>query len=217
MILTERSYCPLLPYADIRAQVEAGIPLGQIRDRLLDAASFEDLRSWAHRYVEVEVDRLVRNHTRDLEQAAWAALPEVIARKKEAKAAQAAELQEAEAEGFTSVAAWRRHRAWVRREAERKRLEEGSVRIENWLAKVKLAMDFTDSLLASEFALGDGRRVTWGEATPAEHRDRIEMMHRQIDGCERDLELHSRVLEALVSSGASSLNDLRTRTEQAAA
>lgn len=40
----------------------------------------------------------------------------------------------------------------------------------------EIRLEFTAELLASEFALGDGRRVTWGSATVGEHEQRIALL-----------------------------------------
>src|SRR5690606_36081744 len=48
--------------------------------------------------------------------------------------------------------------------------------------RVDVRLELTQELLGSEFALGDGRTVTWGEATAEDHQQRIEMLTKSAGG-----------------------------------
>jgi hypothetical protein len=71
-----------------------------------------------------------------------------------------------------------------------------------------LRIEWTAELLGSEFALGDGTRVTWGDATAEQHRARAEMFQNNavanLEGAAR----HQKALEALEQSGATTLREM---------
>lgn len=46
--------------------------------------------------------------------------------------------------------------------------------IKSYEAEIRL--EVTEDLLGSEFALGDGKRVTWGDATVEDHQQRIDLL-----------------------------------------
>jgi hypothetical protein len=73
-----------------------------------------------------------------------------------------------------------------------------------------LRVDWTAELLASEFAMPDGTRTTWGEATITQHRERVAMFtvnaQANIEGAAR----HQRAIDELTTSGAATLGDLLT-------
>lgn len=71
-----------------------------------------------------------------------------------------------------------------------------------------LRVEWTSELLASEFAMPDGVRTTWGEATIDQHRERLAMFtanaQANIEGAAR----HQKAIDELSASGATSLRDL---------
>lgn len=69
------------------------------------------------------------------------------------------------------------------------------------------ALDAFTSLLAVEFALGDGRRVTWQNATVSDHRSRIAYMQKKVAGIEQDIDLHQKAIDILEGLGVSSLSE----------
>lgn len=63
--------------------------------------------------------------------------------------------------------------------------------------------------LAEEFfALGDGRRVRWGEATVEEHRQRIEMLERMRAGLADTVALHAEAIAAIEAAGVVCLDEI---------
>ena len=63
--------------------------------------------------------------------------------------------------------------------------------------------------LADEtFALGDGRRVSWGEATIEEHRERATLLRKHLDGVHRTLEAHLVAIAAIEEAGVKCLNEI---------
>jgi len=101
----------------------------------------------------------------------------------------------------------------ARSEVEARELKESNAVI----AKMALAIDtfasemkmrWTAELLASEFAIGDGTKATWGEATVEQHRSRM-AMHKSnamagMDGYAR----HAAAVRDLESTGARTLSEV---------
>jgi hypothetical protein len=71
-----------------------------------------------------------------------------------------------------------------------------------------LRIEWTAELLESEFALGDGTRVTWGEATVEQHRARAEMFQNNAAANLEGAARHRKAIAALSEAGASSLGEL---------
>lgn len=69
-------------------------------------------------------------------------------------------------------------------------------------------MEFTAELLASEFALGDGRRVTWGEATVGDHEQRIELLTKNAAANAEAAARHVNAVSVLTSLGLERLSDV---------
>lgn len=71
-----------------------------------------------------------------------------------------------------------------------------------------LKIEWTADLLASEFALPDGSRTTWGDASIAQHRARVEMFtsnaQANIEGAAR----HEKAIAELEAAGTPTLADL---------
>jgi hypothetical protein len=72
-------------------------------------------------------------------------------------------------------------------------------------------MQWTQELLNTIFSTTDGSRVTWGNATIAQHQDRIVMFEQNaainLEGASR----HVAAIEALREAGVSCLNELKSR------
>ena len=70
-----------------------------------------------------------------------------------------------------------------------------------------LHLEWTEELLGSRFTLRDGSSVTWGEATVAQHRDRVNIFMDNVaanmDGAAR----HNKAIRAIEEAGAVCLND----------
>lgn len=72
----------------------------------------------------------------------------------------------------------------------------------------EIRMEFTTELLASEFALGDGRRVTWGQATIADHEQRIDLLTKNAAANAEAAARHATAVRALKATGAERLADV---------
>ena len=72
----------------------------------------------------------------------------------------------------------------------------------------KIRLEVTEELLSSVFALGDGRRVTWGEATVDDHKTRIVMLENQMIGTGQTASLHMKAIEMIQSNGVMKLADV---------
>lgn len=64
------------------------------------------------------------------------------------------------------------------------------------------------ALLAETFALGDGSRVSWGEATVEQHEQRIAMLARLRDGIDATIARHRAAVEGIRAAGVKCLADL---------
>lgn len=72
----------------------------------------------------------------------------------------------------------------------------------------QMVVEWTADLLASTFALRDGTRVTWADATQQQHRDRIEMLVKQAAGTVETAALHEKALREIAEAGVKRLGDL---------
>jgi hypothetical protein len=72
----------------------------------------------------------------------------------------------------------------------------------------ELRIEWTAELLGSDFALADGTRVTWGEATVEQHEERAAMFQRNAVANAEGAARHLHALEALKFAGRETLNDL---------
>lgn len=69
-----------------------------------------------------------------------------------------------------------------------------------------LRIEWTNELLATEIALPDGTRTTWGAATVEQHTERAQMFERMAQGNLEGAARHRKAIDELRSSGASSLS-----------
>jgi hypothetical protein len=74
----------------------------------------------------------------------------------------------------------------------------------------ELKMEWTRELLQSAFALRDGSRVTWGAATIAEHRERIEIFVELADSNLKGAARHEAAITAIQRAGTTCLNEVVT-------
>lgn len=79
----------------------------------------------------------------------------------------------------------------------------------------QLKMEWTEELLTTGFALGDGRIVTWGTATIADHQQRIDMLERNAVGNLEAAGRHRAAMEEIAQNGATTLADLHMTTNVA--
>lgn len=66
-------------------------------------------------------------------------------------------------------------------------------------------------LRAVTFPLSDGRTVTWGTASTADHQERIDMQQRFMDGCAQDIDLHRAAIGMIVDLGVACLDDVAAK------
>ena len=66
------------------------------------------------------------------------------------------------------------------------------------------------------FALYDGRRVSWGEATVDEHRQRVERLRVQRHAISRTIERHEEAIRLCEEHGVARLADIGVAAEGAA-
>lgn len=104
----------------------------------------------------------------------------------------------------------RAERARNDKESWRKLMQDIQDDIENkaiGLAE-EMVVQWTADLLASTFALSDGTRVTWADATQQQHRDRIEMLVKQAAGTVETAALHEKALKEIAQAGVKRLGEL---------
>ncbi len=92
-------------------------------------------------------------------------------------------------------------------ELERNHHQEMGRLIKQYAATVRL--ELLDSLLEAEFALGDGRRVTWGNATIADHEERIAMLSKHAQGTMETAARHLQAIEMLREQSVKTLAELK--------
>jgi hypothetical protein len=73
----------------------------------------------------------------------------------------------------------------------------------------KVRLELTAELLSSSFSLGDGRKVLWGRATVADHRQRVALLVGQAEGTLRTAALHEEAIALIEASGVECLSDVR--------
>ena len=90
--------------------------------------------------------------------------------------------------------------------------ERGRVRrVEQQATRVGRKVDPTGErrqLLDETFGIGDGRRITWGEATVADHQARADMLAKMRDGLDATIARHLDAIAQLQQANARCLNDL---------
>lgn len=69
-------------------------------------------------------------------------------------------------------------------------------------------MEWTQELLDSPFALGDGRTVTWGDATVDDHRQRVAMLVKHATGTVQSAARHEKAIDELQAAGANTLREM---------
>lgn len=84
--------------------------------------------------------------------------------------------------------------------------------IEDFASALKI--EWTKELLATEFGLADGTRVTWGGATIDQHRERVAMFQRNVVANAEGAARHMKAVEQLQASGAPTLQHLMSNPLQ---
>jgi hypothetical protein len=65
-----------------------------------------------------------------------------------------------------------------------------------------------EKLLDSTVSLSDGRRKRWRDLTVKEHRDRIALLQKNVDGLSRTISLHEHAIEWITLNKKKTLGDL---------
>lgn len=125
--------------------------------------------------------------------------------------------------GCAAVAEARRNGAYTRRSAHTYFMAdyyrhgpqlwfaiERERRVEELIEQVseEVRLETTAELLATVFALGDGRKTTWGEATVAEHQQRIAMLTKNAAGVVETAGRHRQAIRMIQDAGVDCLADL---------
>jgi hypothetical protein len=63
-------------------------------------------------------------------------------------------------------------------------------------------------LLSETFALGNGRRVVWGDATEADHQERMVMLAKLRSGLDKDIARHQKAIDDIRAAGVTCLNEV---------
>jgi hypothetical protein len=71
-----------------------------------------------------------------------------------------------------------------------------------------IRFEVTAELLDTVFATGDGTRVSWREATVAQHEDRIDMLTKMIAGTSETAAMHMRAVEMIKDAGVDCLGQI---------
>jgi hypothetical protein len=74
--------------------------------------------------------------------------------------------------------------------------------------KESVRLELTQQLLDSVFALGDGRRVTWGEATIVDHQQGVEMLTTKAIAIGENAAHHLAAIALISRAGASCLREI---------
>lgn len=69
-------------------------------------------------------------------------------------------------------------------------------------------LETTEQLLSTVFALGDGRKTTWGKATIQEHKQRITLLTKNATGVIETAARHRAAIKMIQSAGVSCLNEI---------
>lgn len=93
---------------------------------------------------------------------------------------------------------------------EKKRREQREQR-EQLIARIRheTLVEWTSELLNTEFALADGSRLTWGNATLEQHESRITMLQANAVANIEALNRHYAAVMAIIENGTRSLSEIR--------
>jgi hypothetical protein len=100
-----------------------------------------------------------------------------------------------------------------RMQERRERVEAASRRVREAadaaiaLVREQAIVEWTEELLASEFATGDGTHVTWGEASLEQHEVRAEMHRQNVVGGLEGAARHQQAIALICRSGTKNLNE----------
>jgi hypothetical protein len=86
--------------------------------------------------------------------------------------------------------------------------------IDNYRNAVRL--EITEELLSGYFALGDGRRVTWGDATLDDHAQRVNQLMSHAQGTVETAVRHQAAIEMIRDAGVHTLREVVHTKEEVA-
>lgn len=72
----------------------------------------------------------------------------------------------------------------------------------------EFAESFRKKLSEKTFSLGDGQRVSWGEATVKDHQERITFLERHAAGLHRTADQHREAIKRIEGAGVTCLAEL---------
>ena len=197
----------------------------RIAATLLAETSDNDLRRLASLYVTEQVEHVLRERARRIEERAAAVRREAEERER----AKAAEPGGEKHPSFAWSKAGRKACSacgcdkcqaaladyWKQEQEFEQRKANALGRIIDQFAN-EIRLEVTEELLGSDFALGDGTRVTWREATEAQHRQRIEMLRGNALANIEAASRHEAAISLLHRNGVSTLGQLRVVEDGAA-
>lgn len=118
---------------------------------------------------------------------------------------------------------WRNRRKEIDRlrieapdEYERQYTISGVIRTFEEEIRKELRLEVTAELLATSFALGDGRMVTWGEATIDDHTARLRVLGGNVLGNLETMALHEQAIDLLRDRHVARLAEITTAQAVAA-
>jgi hypothetical protein len=76
--------------------------------------------------------------------------------------------------------------------------------------RVETRLELTRELLSAEFALGDGRTVTWGDATAHDHAQRIDLLLKNAHGSVETANRHRVAIAMLAEHETATLREIAT-------
>lgn len=192
------------PSKAVRDLLAAGYSSELVPSLVLAASDTSALKWMAERWLRSEVTVAERCTGKAQErEASLVAYEEERRRKRNAAGAESRqrsrdEKAAAQAAGYTDVSQYREDRitSLFQQVAEQ------------W-KPIEAAMAFTEAFLDTEFKLGDGTKVRWGDATLDDHLTRITYMTKMIEGHQEDVRLHEQIVALITESGARTLREIR--------
>lgn len=217
----------------VAALVESGLTAAQ-RHRyltLLLADEVRQLRRNRVHAIEARAERAAEQERRAAERAARQAEWEAQAPAREAAEAERQAYLDAHpwearrnSRRFKDWAATPDGQAFLSRERaeqekeEAKRAEIEQFGVDGWFRREvgritekfrqEVRLEITEELLAAEFALGDGRMVTWGAATVAEHTQRMDLLLGNAHGNLETARRHQAAVQMISEAGVATLAEI---------
>ncbi len=109
---------------------------------------------------------------------------------------------------------------WVVQAFSNNQAERDMAKYSDLMGKLKPALDeyvaalrleITDELLSTQFSLGDGRSVTWGNATIKDHRQRVDILNKNAVGNLQTAAVHIKAIGMLEVSHTKTLKQFKAK------